>query len=271
MDKETLSNYGWVVCVILVLAIMISLATPFGSVIRDKVTGTVENFKNNSEEVLDNIGGASSFDDLGGGGSGGAGEAGGSGESGGTGGGEPACEHVDTNTDYHCDECGAMIDHEHEFPSWQTHKCRLCGYIEPHECVLSDSAKEMFEEMGYYDGDYRCALCRVTFEHTCVYEHSPYCDWCGETVDPAHYCEGEESRPGVCWICGEPLPPHECSEYDDDEDYVCDFCYAVLPHDCQEIGDLGEPCPACGEIVPHDCDSYPAGDGTCAVCGEWIG
>ena len=30
MDKETLSNYGWVVICVLVLVVMIALATPFG-------------------------------------------------------------------------------------------------------------------------------------------------------------------------------------------------------------------------------------------------
>ena len=37
MDKETLSNYGWIVICTLVLAIMIALATPFGEYIRDGV------------------------------------------------------------------------------------------------------------------------------------------------------------------------------------------------------------------------------------------
>ena len=30
MDKETLSNYGWIVICVLVLAVMLALATPFG-------------------------------------------------------------------------------------------------------------------------------------------------------------------------------------------------------------------------------------------------
>ena len=40
MDKETLSNYGWVVITVLVLAIMIALATPFGTYISDGVKST---------------------------------------------------------------------------------------------------------------------------------------------------------------------------------------------------------------------------------------
>ena len=44
MDKETLSNYGWVVICVIVLAIMIALATPFGEYIRDGVAQIVNSF-----------------------------------------------------------------------------------------------------------------------------------------------------------------------------------------------------------------------------------
>lgn len=42
MDKETLSNYGWIVICILVLSVMIALATPFGSFIRTAVENTTQ-------------------------------------------------------------------------------------------------------------------------------------------------------------------------------------------------------------------------------------
>jgi hypothetical protein len=42
MDKETLSNYGWVVICVLVLVVMIALATPFGKFIADAVKSTTE-------------------------------------------------------------------------------------------------------------------------------------------------------------------------------------------------------------------------------------
>ena len=35
MDKETLSNYGWIVICVLVLTVMIALATPFGTFVAD--------------------------------------------------------------------------------------------------------------------------------------------------------------------------------------------------------------------------------------------
>lgn len=42
MDKETLSNYGWIVICILVLSVMIALATPFGKFIAVAVENTTQ-------------------------------------------------------------------------------------------------------------------------------------------------------------------------------------------------------------------------------------
>ena len=42
MDKETLSNYGWVVIAVLVLSVMIALATPFGKYIATAVENTTQ-------------------------------------------------------------------------------------------------------------------------------------------------------------------------------------------------------------------------------------
>ena len=45
MDKETLSNYGWIVICILVLSVMIALATPFGSYIAKGFKSTYVGFE----------------------------------------------------------------------------------------------------------------------------------------------------------------------------------------------------------------------------------
>ena len=42
MDKETLSNYGWIVICVLVLAVMIALAGPFGNFVADAVKSTTQ-------------------------------------------------------------------------------------------------------------------------------------------------------------------------------------------------------------------------------------
>ncbi len=44
MDKETLSNYGWIVICVLVLAVMLALATPFGTFVADAVKATTAGF-----------------------------------------------------------------------------------------------------------------------------------------------------------------------------------------------------------------------------------
>lgn len=53
MDKETLSNYGWVVICVLVLVVMIALATPFGKYIADAVKSTTQGLFGASKEALD--------------------------------------------------------------------------------------------------------------------------------------------------------------------------------------------------------------------------
>lgn len=56
MDKETLSNYGWIVICVLVLAVMIALATPFGSYVADAVKSTTKGFFTVNQEALNSTG-----------------------------------------------------------------------------------------------------------------------------------------------------------------------------------------------------------------------
>ena len=52
MDKETLSNYGWVVICVLVLVVMIALATPFGKYIAEAVKNTTSSLFKVSQNAL---------------------------------------------------------------------------------------------------------------------------------------------------------------------------------------------------------------------------
>ena len=66
MDKETLSNYGWITIVTLVLAVMLCLATPFGTYIGDGVISISRAFVATSDKTTDekNVEGLSNkFDD----------------------------------------------------------------------------------------------------------------------------------------------------------------------------------------------------------------
>ena len=56
MDKQTLSNYGWVVICILVLVVMIALATPFGSFIADGIKSTSKGFFGAKKEAMEAAG-----------------------------------------------------------------------------------------------------------------------------------------------------------------------------------------------------------------------
>lgn len=52
MDKETLSNYGWIVICTLVLAVMIALSTPFSNFVADAIKSTINGLLNVNDEVL---------------------------------------------------------------------------------------------------------------------------------------------------------------------------------------------------------------------------
>ena len=54
MDKNTFASYGWIVCVVIVIAIMIGMATPFGNYITAGVNGSLSGFKGTTNNALDN-------------------------------------------------------------------------------------------------------------------------------------------------------------------------------------------------------------------------
>jgi len=56
MDKETLSNYGWIVICVLVLAVMIALATPFGQFVADAVKSTTQGLFDVNKNALNAAG-----------------------------------------------------------------------------------------------------------------------------------------------------------------------------------------------------------------------
>ncbi len=66
MDKNTLSNYGWIVIAVLVLSVMIALATPFGKYIENGVRSTTAGLFDTSEKAMNVVGmsaGSGNFED----------------------------------------------------------------------------------------------------------------------------------------------------------------------------------------------------------------
>ena len=53
MDKSTLSNYGWIVIVTLVLAVMLALATPFGTFVGKGASNVIKTFVQSSDNAVD--------------------------------------------------------------------------------------------------------------------------------------------------------------------------------------------------------------------------
>ena len=53
MDKQTLSNYGWLVIVTLILAVMLALATPFGTYVGDAVVSIANGYVGASNNAME--------------------------------------------------------------------------------------------------------------------------------------------------------------------------------------------------------------------------
>ena len=53
MDKETLSNYGWIVILVLVLAVMLALASPFGNFVATALKSTTQGLFDVNQNALD--------------------------------------------------------------------------------------------------------------------------------------------------------------------------------------------------------------------------
>ena len=54
MDKNTFASYGWIVCVVIVIAILIGMATPFGNFIKAGVNSSLSSFKDTTNQALGN-------------------------------------------------------------------------------------------------------------------------------------------------------------------------------------------------------------------------
>lgn len=114
MDKETLSNYGWIVICVLVLAVMIALATPFGTFISQAVKNTTAGLFGAEQGAL----GAAGIDigDL-----------------------AFACNHEYTTYSAKCDLCGKISEHTCTYDS--NSLCAQCGEEKVYDFVLTRANK----------------------------------------------------------------------------------------------------------------------------------
>ena len=56
MDKETLSNYGWIVICVMVLAVMLAFASPFGNFVANAIKSTTQGLFDVNQNALDAAG-----------------------------------------------------------------------------------------------------------------------------------------------------------------------------------------------------------------------
>ncbi len=55
MDKETLSQYGWIVIVVIVLALMLALAPILGGMIKNGVQDVVTDFDAIADDAMNGV------------------------------------------------------------------------------------------------------------------------------------------------------------------------------------------------------------------------
>ena len=137
MDKETLSHYGWVVILVLILAVLLALASPFGNFIAGAIKATTAGFFSVNQSALNSTGliniGDQSFDDDGSGGVGDSGE-------------QTPCEHAyESDVVVNCDTVGTI-----------TYTCSKCGDTYTEERT---TAKHTFDDTS----DEQCNVCNKKF------------------------------------------------------------------------------------------------------------
>ncbi len=157
-------------------------------------------------------------------------------------------EHVDADTNYVCDNCGAELEktdtpddskpeHTH---SYVDGKCE-CGEEDPNyvpPCKHTD-----------YDKNHKCDKCDNVITACSDGNADHACDVCGATLSQC----ADSNNNHACDICGAILSEHE----DASSDHICDICGGVSSQCVDENGDFA--CDICGAaVIPdtHEMVSY---------------
>ena len=213
MDKSTLSNYGWIVVCVLVLAVMLALATPFGNFIARGFEATYTGFDYTANEALETVIGLDNS------------------------GGDNTpntpiinCEHekqyieIENDDEKHkiyCDICGDLGTEKHEYePNSQCPKCY-------HICQDTDYTVKAVE------GDMHsiiCNYCNIEISRNMHEYENGKCNVCGYVCEheTIHYISDMDNlfwnHINSCAVCGN---EETVRHTDNNEDGYCDLCYGI--------------------------------------------
>lgn len=289
MDKQTLSNYGWIVVCILVLSVMLALATPLGRFIAKGFEATYTGFSHVTDKAFGVIG------------------IGGSDEGGSDGTGTAHDGHFiiyEDNKDgkthlVHCKDCDELIakEEEHIDKEKEDKICDLCGADLGGASAPSFGTTDLGEHKDHVimyednkDGSHfvHCKDCDVIISkndtHVDTEKEDKICDMCGADMSGASApsCEHTSVRYedmqdgthlGICDGCGAWVSNDE--HIDKDTDGICDVCKATATcqHNNVTFTDNGDDthdgvCDNCSQVTINDQAHYDYNsDYKCDRCG----
>lgn len=182
---------------------------------------------------------------------------------------EPCAEHIDANTDYVCDNCGATLEKQGSAP---------CTHKDENGDHLCDNCQEAVSQCADGNNDHNCDTCGTALSQCADADRNHKCDACGialsecADVDRNHKCDtcgavlsecADADKDYKCDVCGTALS--QC--VDADNDHKCDTCGTVLSQ-CADA-DKNHKCDICGAALSQCADADS--DHACDVCGTKMG
>ena len=166
---------------------------------------------------------------------------------------KPCTEHVDADSDYICDNCGAELEKndtpdtpcEHKDEN-NDHNCDLCS-DKLSDCVAAEGSHNCaicnapLSDCAAAEGSHNCAICNAPLSECAAADGSHNCAICGEKLSDCEAAEGSHN----CAICNAPLS--ECAAAEGSHN--CAVCGAALSQCADADGNYA--CDICGgDVIP---------------------
>ena len=132
-------------------------------------------------------------------------------------------DHVDTDTDHKCDECGAYVG-EHT-DNDNDHYCDYCkekmtGHVDGNGDHYCDTCEAHISGHVDADDDHCCDICKAKISGHVDDDDDHYCDICDAHI--SGHVDADDDH--LCDVCDTKISGH----VDGDNDHLCDICKAKI-------------------------------------------